>query len=288
MNSPNGQLPLATAPQGRLASPVDERIAAAQRTSLPNAAATNQMSQSLAVPQVSAPVAGTLVAANMGAGRSQTGNASTGTGQAVDNPYYETPGTVLSNPPAQVANPAVAANGLASESRTNGAIPAQQVSFQPRNRGTANERSSLDEQPPEQKTGDSAPIASTLAPAAESKPAIEGYCPVVLRTSGAWAQGDPQFSVRHRGRIYWLSSEEARTEFLRAPDKQSPVLSGYDPMVFLNEGRLVEGSVQWGLLEEVSGTFLFFSSEQLKQEYERNFDNNTRALSIIMQQAGVK
>jgi hypothetical protein len=46
--------------------------------------------------------------------------------------------------------------------------------------------------------------------------------------------------------------------------------------------------VQWGLLEEVSGTFLFFSSEQLKQEYEQNFDDNTRALSIIMQQAGVK
>ncbi len=308
MASPNGQLPIAIAPQGRLASPIDERIVAAQRTSLPNPSATNQMSQSLGVPQAStAPLTGTLTAATVSPGRATTmanttmanqssdsrrslvGNSQTTTGQAVDNPYYESSVLGVANQTANISQPGALTNGRSSEWTPTGTIPAQQISFQPRNTDAASDRYVAHAPTAEQNAVET--VASSSPPATTSetgKPAIEGYCPVVLRNSGSWAHGDPQFAVRHRGRVYWLNSQEARTEFLMAPDEHSPVLSGYDPMLFLNEGRLVEGSVQWGLLEEVSGTFLFFSSEQLKQEYERNFDNNTRALMLIIQQAGVK
>jgi thiol-disulfide isomerase/thioredoxin len=239
MNTPNGQLPLATAPQGRLASPVDERIAAAQRTSLPNAPATNQMSQSLGMPQTDAPSTNRQTSVTLGATQagptandarganwSQANLAQATTGQAVDNPYYQRP---------QAAEATPAASNWADSGASRGTIPAQQVSFQPRSNST-NNTSTVNEQASAQSgTNVAASTANPPAAATESgKPALDGYCPVALRSTGGWTQGDPRFAVRHRGRVYWLSNEEARNEFLKAPDNQSPVLSGYDPMLFLN------------------------------------------------------
>lgn len=280
MATPHGELPPAVAAQGRLASPVDERLVANRNTTLPNPTATHQMAPSLGVPQTGAGASGTTTADP----RPRAAEASALAGQAMDNPYYQS--TFASD-----AKAAPRVSELPNSGATNATISAQQVAFRPRNTGTSNETPAGQERLASQPGFE--PLGGVLPPSTSGetnalKPAIEGYCPVALRNAGGWIQGDPQFAVRHRGRVYWLSSEGARQDFLKDPDNQSPVLSGYDPMLFLKEGRLVEGTVQWGLLEEVSGTFLFFSSEQHKLEYERNFDNNTRALSIIMQQAGAK
>lgn len=288
----SGELPVAPPTHGRLASPVDERIVASRNDTLPMPTATHQMAQSLGVPQVDAPSTGMLTTVNSVSVGPQAATALGAGSQAMNNPYYQSP--VAATAGAGANSPSAASQVIDRPNAMvdNGTISAQQVAFRPRN---AVESRGGSEQLPGQPSLESAgsvpqSIASNAADAVADmpKPAIAGYCPIALRTSGGWVHGAAQFAVRHRGRVYWLSSEEARNEFLSDPDKQSPVLSGYDPMLLLNEGRLVEGSVQWGLLEEVSGAFLFFSSEQLKQEYERNFENNTRALAIIMQQAGVK
>ena len=76
-------------------------------------------------------------------------------------------------------------------------------------------------------------------------------------------------------------------QFLQNPDACSPVLSGYDPMVFLNEGKLVEGDLKYGLHEQISGSILLFSSSESKQNYEQNYDRNTQALQVVLRQAGV-
>lgn len=119
-------------------------------------------------------------------------------------------------------------------------------------------------------------------------PAIEGYCPVALRHGAKWVAGDAKFAVKHRGKTYWMSSQEAMQQFLQNPDDSSPVLSGFDPYVFLEEGKLVEGSVQYGLLERTSGTFLLFSSEDAKQKYWKDFDRYSMALDALLTKAGAK
>lgn len=284
--NPNGQLPVAMTPPGRLASPANERVAAYQGSSLPQYQATNQMSQGLNVPTNGnsnfQPTLGTspspqssFAATGNGApyGQAASGTGQVSPGQSLDNPYFQSSA-------AMQPNSELAARPMLPHTQTPSSeprFPAQQVSFQPRNNNDVSEHVARDAMP------NSAGQSTVNA----DKPAIDGYCPVALRNSGNWVQGDPTFAVRHRGRVYWLSSEEARAEFLKSPDTQSPVLSGYDPMLFLNEGKLVEGSVQWGLLEQVSGTFLFFSSAELKQQFEQNFEENTRAINTIMKQAGV-
>ena len=146
-------------------------------------------------------------------------------------------------------------------------MPGKQVSFQPR-------------------SSTSLPASGNGAPAA--KPSLGGFCPVALKTQGTWVDGSEQFAVKHRGKVYWLSSQQAVAEFLRAPDAASPVLSGYDPMVFLQEGKLVEGNIQYGLHEQIEGLILLFSSAESKRQYEQNFDRYTQALHAVLQRASTE
>src|SRR5690606_12226714 len=117
--------------------------------------------------------------------------------------------------------------------------------------------------------------------------ALEGYCPVALKAQGAWVKGQPQYAVKHRGRVYHLSSETAMQEFLQTPDASDPELAAHDAMIFLNEGKLVEGSVQFALHEQNTGSILLFSSAESKQAYEQNYDRNTQALQIVLRKAGI-
>jgi hypothetical protein len=114
---------------------------------------------------------------------------------------------------------------------------------------------------------------------------LEGYCPVALRQKGEWVPGNSEFSVLHRGRVYWLSSQAAVDEFLQQPDANSPVLSGYDPLVFLEDGQLVKGSVQHGLHQQGTGAYLLFSSAASKKKYWDRFDYYTAALNAVLQKA---
>ncbi|MFK7737363.1 MAG: thioredoxin family protein [Pirellulaceae bacterium] len=119
----------------------------------------------------------------------------------------------------------------------------------------------------------------------EESPALEGYCPIALVTKADWVEGSKERSVRHRGKVYWLSSEEAKLQFLKAPDQSSPLASGYDPYILLEEGRLVEGSIQFGLHEEISGVFMLFSSPENKQKYWDDYDRYSRALEALLSRA---
>ncbi len=136
------------------------------------------------------------------------------------------------------------------------------------------------------------PRMSGAAPTADCaddcQPALEGYCPVALKTGGKWITGKAEFAVKHRGKTYWMSSQTAVQEFLQTPDSCSPVLSGFDPLIFLEEGKLVEGSIQHGLHEQVSGTYLLFSTAEAKQKYWKEFDRYTLALNTLLAKAGVK
>lgn len=126
-----------------------------------------------------------------------------------------------------------------------------------------------------------ASTTSQLKPEA-SIPALSGFCPVSLLATGQWVDGLPQHAIRHRGRVYFLSSEEAVQKFLASPDSYCPVLSGYDPLILLREGRLVEGSVYDGLKDPKQRRILLFSSSENKKHFHENYDRLAAEIDAML------
>ena len=77
--------------------------------------------------------------------------------------------------------------------------------------------------------------------------ALRGKCPVTLITEGRWADGDPKFGIVHRDRTYLFSNAEKLEQFRLNPDGFSPLLAGFDPVVYHEEGKLVDGLVEHGV-----------------------------------------
>jgi YHS domain-containing protein len=108
-----------------------------------------------------------------------------------------------------------------------------------------------------------------LASTREPEPALglDGFCPVTLR-KGVWKKGDPEFGAIHRGKIYLFAGAEEQQQFMQRPDDVAPVLSGYDPVEFFDNGRIVEGKRQHGL--DYEGHVYLFSSEQTLEKFSRS------------------
>ena len=85
--------------------------------------------------------------------------------------------------------------------------------------------------------------------AARSKYALKGKCPVTLLSQGRWVNGKKEIGCVHRDRVYLFASAANREAFLADPDRLSPLLAGFDPVIFEETGKLVEG-------EEAFGTFM--------------------------------
>lgn len=127
---------------------------------------------------------------------------------------------------------------------------------------------------------------SAMAPVldASQSPGLDGYCPVALRQQ-QWTPGSASLAVKHRGKVYWLSSESAVQTFLAQADEYAPALSGYDPQVLLYEGKLMAGSTQHGLFESTTGQVLLFHSQESKENFQRDFEKNMRALNAVKQRS---
>ncbi|MCI0358389.1 MAG: hypothetical protein L0211_07900, partial [Planctomycetaceae bacterium] len=87
-----------------------------------------------------------------------------------------------------------------------------------------------------------------LVPASQAPPvALEGYCVVTLLEQRKWKRSDPKYGAIHRGRTYLFASEAEQQKFLANPDGYSPMLSGFDPVIFAQRGEMVEGKRSYGL-----------------------------------------
>lgn len=112
---------------------------------------------------------------------------------------------------------------------------------------------------------------STLPPAN----GLDGFCPVTLvmavRSSSpdCWAEGRPEFAVRHRGRIYFCASDEARKTFLTAPDDFAPALSNYDLIHFVKTGELIDGRCEFGSFQPTTGRVFLFANKQNCMEFQQ-------------------
>jgi thioredoxin-related protein/YHS domain-containing protein len=115
--------------------------------------------------------------------------------------------------------------------------------------------------------------------------AYSGFCPIALVTTGQKIPGLATNAVRHRGRTYLLASPEAVKQFMQAPDRYSPVLSGYDPMIFLLEGNLVEGTLEYALHDPTSGMVVLFANAETQQQFKADPARHTKALTHILNAA---
>ena len=92
-----------------------------------------------------------------------------------------------------------------------------------------------------------APISPTdVTSAGRSKYALKGKCPVTLLTEGRWVDGNKEIGCVHRNRVYLFANATHRERFLADPDRLSPLLAGFDPVIFEETGKLIEGEEKYG------------------------------------------
>jgi thioredoxin-related protein len=136
---------------------------------------------------------------------------------------------------------------------------------------------------------ESSPGLIEITPQPEMEPAaFSGFCPISLVKAGLKVQGKTEYAVRHRGRIYLMESLEAAREFLQSPDRYSPVLSGYDPMIFLETGKLVDGTLEHALYDPNSGMIILFANANSQTKFKADPARNTKALGYILDAATKK
>lgn len=101
------------------------------------------------------------------------------------------------------------------------------------------------------------------------EPALEGDCPVTLLKETKWVKGSEQYGAMHRGRLYLFASDTAQAEFLRDPDSYSPLLAGYDPVIFHEQGRLQDGKKAHGVFMTRLGKqqVVLFDSEETRAKF---------------------
>jgi len=135
------------------------------------------------------------------------------------------------------------------------------------------------------------PIHNQFIPLKDIPPiGLDGFCPVSVapgpNQKGAWKKGDPRFGAVHRGRTYLFHSAAEQTKFLADPDAYSPMLSGADPVIFAETGKLVEGRRSFGTAFPQNGRnamYLFATQENLER-----FEKNPHQFAVIAHQAMLK
>jgi thiol-disulfide isomerase/thioredoxin/YHS domain-containing protein len=113
--------------------------------------------------------------------------------------------------------------------------------------------------------------------------ALDGNCPVTLMERRQWATGNRAWGAVHRGRTYLFVGPDEKEKFLANPDFYSPVLSGYDPVLALDNQMLVPGRREYGFFGPDNRVYLFADEASLKR-----FEANPRryAAEAVQAQAG--
>jgi len=107
------------------------------------------------------------------------------------------------------------------------------------------------------------PRVAPLPPSTQD-PGLDGMCPVELMERKKWVGGNRNWGAYHRGRLYLFAGEHQQQRFLANPDYYSPVLSGYDPVIALQEGRLIAGHRKHGVFYQ-NRVYLFDSEANLNR-----------------------
>lgn len=109
---------------------------------------------------------------------------------------------------------------------------------------------------------------------------FDGYCPVTLKLQNKWVKGKVEHGIVHRDRLYLFVSEEARQQFYTHADKFSPVFSGCDPVLMLEQQQEIPGSRQFGYRHK--GSFYLFANKLTMQKFAQNPDSYSEQIRQAM------
>ncbi|RMG01331.1 MAG: hypothetical protein D6741_05335 [Planctomycetota bacterium] len=112
------------------------------------------------------------------------------------------------------------------------------------------------------------PVAEQPAVILPTAPGVDGYCPVELVENERWVPGDERWAVEHRGRTYLMSGPEQQQKFLANPDRYAPVLSGLDPVAFLDGQQSTAGVTDYCVVYD--GRLYMFSSADHLARFRQN------------------
>jgi YHS domain-containing protein len=111
---------------------------------------------------------------------------------------------------------------------------------------------------------------------------VEGYCVVAVMEQDRWVPGDTRWGVRHRGRLYLFHDAASQQRFLSDPDRYSPALAGYDPVVFSERGAYSPGVREHGV--RYNDRMYLFESEtnllRFSQQPDRYAESVQRAMGL--------
>lgn len=88
---------------------------------------------------------------------------------------------------------------------------------------------------------------------------LKGYCPVTLVNEKRWVIGNADYNITLNGRVYFFADEQRKQEFEQSPDKYTPAIGGYDPVVWLEKGERIAGRRRHGVF--YAGKIVLFASE---------------------------
>jgi YHS domain-containing protein len=94
-------------------------------------------------------------------------------------------------------------------------------------------------------------------------------------------KGDPQFGIIHRGRLYLFAGQQQLDIFKKYPERLAPVISGYDPVVFTDQRKLVDGIRELGV--SYKGKVYLFNSKQSLQQFWTAPDRYANQATAAMQ-----
>ena len=76
----------------------------------------------------------------------------------------------------------------------------------------------------------------------------------------------------HRDRTYLFSSKEKYELFKTNPDRFSPILSGYDPVIFHEQGQLLDGLEENGVFmgKNEKQHIVLFKNQETRAKFQAN------------------
>lgn len=113
-----------------------------------------------------------------------------------------------------------------------------------------------------------APPVAAAAPPAHPPIGLDGCCPVTMKHARRWLPGNKEFGAVHEGRTYLFAGAAERDEFLQNYQKYAPLLSGFDPVVWIETGKKVEGKREFGM--EFGESIFLFSSDESREKFTAN------------------
>lgn len=96
--------------------------------------------------------------------------------------------------------------------------------------------------------------------------ALDGYCPVTLRTTRAWKAGSKDVAYVYQGQTYYLLGQQEADEFTAHPEKYVPKFLGCDPVVLAESAVAVPGDTRWGAYFD--GQLFLFESQETRTRFK--------------------